>query len=228
MYDAEGKMCVLTQDRKVSSVMAEVAQSYELRILISVVRFAKSTKNKLFKITVWQHDGFTVYIERNSEKVRQEIEKMVQQELKRLNIFTKLEFKEKYNDKNEIVPTQIEGRRKVNGKYKEGGNKGSAKKKKERREEKGRNKKSSPFVSHYINSTEKILGEVEKPSPNLVDFIKLNINENQDKKAAIGEIVPTFAAEENVSPIETGYRMSPSKGSEIDGRVDTADLGLTA
>jgi len=146
MYDAEGKFCELIPKRKTASVMAEVAQSYELRILISVIRLAKNKENKLFKVTVWQHDGFSMYIERNHEQVYEEIQQEVQKELINLEIQTKLEFKK--NDKQEIDFTNIEKKRRKITRYKK----------------KRRNKKYTPFLSRYNNITERKLNKNQKPS----------------------------------------------------------------
>ncbi len=120
MYDAEEKWLPLTTDRKISSIMAEVAQSYELRILISVIRLANQTGNKLFKVTVWQHDGFSMYIERNFENVYEKIQETIKKELKGMRIQTKMEFKR--NDKEGIEGSKIEKRKKV-GRHKKKGKK---------------------------------------------------------------------------------------------------------
>ena len=208
MEDAEGKFCKLTNGRKVSSVMAEVAQSYELRILITVIRLAKKNGNKLFKVTVWQHDGFSMYIERNSEKVCEMIQETVRKELGGLEIQTKLEFKR--NNKEGIDGSKIE------------------KKKARRYKKKGRNRKGSPFVSHYNNITERNIMQKEKPSPNIDALIQVDINKSEEKA---GNEIPSSLELSHGNPMAYSPIMKhvdDSKGLITERRVDTAEWKLTA
>ena len=50
------------------SIMAQVAQSYELKLLLPVLNLAESTND--FKILLWQHDGFSVKFSDRSKKPR--------------------------------------------------------------------------------------------------------------------------------------------------------------
>jgi len=207
MYDAEEKWLPLTTERKISSIMAEVAQSYELRILISVIRLANQTGNKLFKVTVWQHDGFSMYIERNFENVYEKIQETIKKELKGLGIQTKLEFKR--NDKEGIEGSKIEKRKKV-GRYKR----------------KGKNRKGSPFVSHYYNSTERNLIQKEKPSPNMESLIQLDINKSEEDT---GNEIPSNSSRASAKTSHpTVKHADDSRGQITESRVDTADWRLTA
>ena len=215
MVDAEGNFCRLTKERKVSSVMAEVAQSYELRILISVIRLATRTGNKFFKITVWQHDGFSMYIERSHKKVYKLIKNAVEKELKLLEIETELEINE--NKKEEIDPSKIEKRKKT----------GRCKKKRNRRK-KIRNIKGSPFVSHHNNITEKNLDHEEKPSQNSDNLIQQDIVQSKNTDSVVMEIFTEKITKEPATQSETPHHTSDSRGLGTDGRVDTADLRLTA
>lgn len=208
MEDAEGKFCKITKDRKVSSVMAEVAQSYELRILISVIRFAKETGNKYFKVTVWQHDGFSMYIERNHEEVYKKIQTVVQGELEKLKIQTQLECK--INDKNKIEISKIEKRRR------------------RKHKKKGRNKKYPPFVSRYCNITERNLMQNEKPSLTIEGLIQLDINGSED---LMGNEIPSsveLCHANSMAHCPPMKHLDDSKGLMTERRVDTADLRLTA
>lgn len=211
MHDAEDKWLALTTDRKISSVMAEVAQSYELRILISVIRLAKQTGNKLFKVTVWQHDGFSMYIERNSEKVCEMIQEKVRKELGGLGIETKLEFKR--NNKEGMDGLKIEKRRKAR-----------------RYKKKVRNRKGSPFVSHYNNITEKNIMQKEKPSLRVDGLIQLDIKKPEDK--AGNEIKVPFSLElfhsNSMACCQIIKQPDDSEGLIIERRVDTAEWRLTA
>jgi len=210
MEDAEGKFCELTKGRKVSSVMAEVAQSYELRILISVIRLAKQTDNKLFKITVWQHDGFSMYIERNPNAVYKKIQETVQKELKDLEIETELEIDQ--NKKEDIVPSNIEKR-----------------KKKDRKRNKRKIKnKFTPFASRFKYITEKNTGRGEKPSPQPLDLIKLDIAESEDANSLLIKIAANSMTKEAVAQSDSLLHTGYSKGFGIDGRVNAAELRLTA
>ena len=209
MYDAEEKWLPVTTERKISSIMAEVAQSYELRILISVIRLAKQTGNKLFKVTVWQHDGFSMYIERDSEKVRKMIQETVRKELNGLGIQTKLEFKR--NEKKGKNGLSIEKRKKTR-----------------RYKKRRRNKKCSPFVSHYNNITEKNLGHEEKPSQNSGNLIQQDIVQSKNTDSVVMAIITDNITKEPATQSETPHHTSDSRGLGTDGRVDTADLRLTA
>jgi hypothetical protein len=209
MYDAEEKWLPVTTERKISSIMAEVAQLYELRILISVIRLAKQTGNKLFKVTVWQHDGFSMYIERNSEKVREMIQETVREALNGLGIQTKLEFKR--NEKKGKNGLSIEKRKKT-GRFKK----------------KGRNKKGSPFVSHYNNITERNISQREKPSPNMDGLIQLDMKKPNEKA---GNDIPSnleLSHSNSMAYCSSIKHRDDSRGLKIERRVGTAEWRLTA
>lgn len=76
---------------KMKSILAQLAQSYELALLYPVLQLAKETKR--FQIVLWQHDGFSVHITKKSdqERIIRLMKRAVQYQARKLGIITELE-----------------------------------------------------------------------------------------------------------------------------------------
>lgn len=78
------------------SILACIAQSYELALLLPVVRLAASQQFEAhgFTLTTWLHDGFTFasHRERDAEDWKEKLAEVVAQEASSLGICTELEF----------------------------------------------------------------------------------------------------------------------------------------
>lgn len=92
--DIYGRWIAVDPKKKVSrrSVMSQLAQAVELKLLMPVLDIAESATEE-FVITLWQHDGFSVAFRNNSKKERwhNRIISAVENEAKSLGIPTRLE-----------------------------------------------------------------------------------------------------------------------------------------
>jgi hypothetical protein len=66
-YDVFGNWINVTEHTNAPSIAAQVAQSYELKLLYPVIQLARTTSD--FTIMYWLHDGFYIYVG-NKEKVQ--------------------------------------------------------------------------------------------------------------------------------------------------------------
>lgn len=78
------------------SILACIAQSYELTLLLPVIRLAAAQQFEShgFTLTTWLHDGFTfaAHRERDVEGWKERLSEVVAEEASRLGIHTALEF----------------------------------------------------------------------------------------------------------------------------------------
>jgi hypothetical protein len=78
------------------SILASIAQSYELLLLFPVIEAAIECKDSKrgFAITTWLHDGFTFVSRKkeDEEPLKKKLKKMVSEEANRLGIHTELDF----------------------------------------------------------------------------------------------------------------------------------------
>ena len=92
-YEKEGYAYAYDNSR---SILACIAQSYELALLMPVVRLAASQQFEAhgFTLTTWLHDGFTfdAHRERDVESWKGRLAEVVAEEASRLGIQTELEF----------------------------------------------------------------------------------------------------------------------------------------
>ncbi len=88
VYDAFGNH-ISTSDYNTRSILAQQAQSYELRLLWPAIELAMSTKD--FMITAFMHDGCAFDFTRRSDSWIDRITSAVQEEADLLNIPTELE-----------------------------------------------------------------------------------------------------------------------------------------
>lgn len=77
---------------KSTQILAQVAQAAELKLIYPVVQLAKQTEE--FKITLWQHDGFSVHFTRREERWKREMARVVSEQAERMGIVTGLEWKD--------------------------------------------------------------------------------------------------------------------------------------
>lgn len=93
-YDCYGRFIAIDRSRNVSerSVLAQVAQALELKLLIPVIDYATSSPD--FTITLWQHDGFCVSMsrKRDTEKIMKDIANIVSEVAKSLGVITNVEW----------------------------------------------------------------------------------------------------------------------------------------
>jgi hypothetical protein len=87
-----GKWCAVSGSRKPREVMAEVAQAWEMKLLMPVFKMAKTTKD--FQVTVYQFDGVTVQFTRRAEQWKRRIRAEIEQEAEKEGIKTGWEWKE--------------------------------------------------------------------------------------------------------------------------------------
>lgn len=79
-----------TDDYTVESILSQLAQAVELKLLMPALHLAAANKTH-FTITLWQHDGFSVSLEDNKDYWIRRIQKVVKNEASRLGINTYLE-----------------------------------------------------------------------------------------------------------------------------------------
>jgi hypothetical protein len=74
------------------SVLAQLAQAYELALLYPALELAK--KDKRFQIVLWQHDGFSVHWlkKEDIENLKHNLKYVVEDKAEQLGIITKLEI----------------------------------------------------------------------------------------------------------------------------------------
>ena len=92
MKDAFGDLIKLSADRKVNSIMAQVAQSYEMFVLKPVFDYCKSVKNGEVAVMLYLHDGFYIYIRQNEKTHKAAIKDIVDKELRELNVISNLKW----------------------------------------------------------------------------------------------------------------------------------------
>lgn len=92
-YDKEGYDYAYDNSR---SILACIAQSYELALLLPVIRLAATQQFEAhgFTLTTWLHDGFTfvAHRERDEADWKKKLAGVVAEEASRLGIHTELEF----------------------------------------------------------------------------------------------------------------------------------------
>jgi hypothetical protein len=87
-----GKWCAVDSTRDAASVMADIAQAWELKLIAPAFRLAKETDD--FTIALYQFDGFSVHFTRRAEAWKKRLTECVNEEAKRWNIATSLEWDE--------------------------------------------------------------------------------------------------------------------------------------
>lgn len=94
-YEREGYAYTFDNSR---SILSCIAQSYELALLLPVVKLAASQQFEVhgFTLTTWLHDGFTfdTHRERDVGRWKQKLAEVVAEEAASLGIHTDLEFSE--------------------------------------------------------------------------------------------------------------------------------------
>lgn len=88
--DAFGRLIPITKDRKITSVLAIVAQSVELYIIIPAFEYAIANRDKM-TIQLFQHDGFSVRYTKYSKKLERGLIEAVNGRARELGIATRLE-----------------------------------------------------------------------------------------------------------------------------------------
>ncbi|MEI6492601.1 MAG: hypothetical protein WCO94_08640 [Verrucomicrobiota bacterium] len=73
-------------------ILAQIAQAAELKLIYPVVQLAKQTEE--FKITLWQHDGFSVHFTRREERWKRKLARVVSEQAEKMGIVTGLEWKD--------------------------------------------------------------------------------------------------------------------------------------
>ncbi len=69
MKDCFGRWLTRKKEMSCRSILAQVSQAMELLLLSGVVELAIQEKDtQSFKITLWQHDGFTIQFRRQTQK----------------------------------------------------------------------------------------------------------------------------------------------------------------
>lgn len=76
---------------KPPQILAQIAQAAELKLIYPVVQLARQTEE--FKITLWQHDGFSVHFVRREERWKRRLSNVVSEQAERMEIVTGLEWK---------------------------------------------------------------------------------------------------------------------------------------
>lgn len=80
---------LLTSDYSVESILSQAAQAIELKVLMPVFHLAADNESYI-TITLWMHDGFSISINDNEEYWISKIQKVVQDEIDRLGIVSRL------------------------------------------------------------------------------------------------------------------------------------------
>lgn len=88
--DAFGRSIPITNYRKITSVLAIVAQSVELHIIIPAFEYAIANRDKM-TIQLFQHDGFSVRYIKYSKKLERGLIEAVDGRARELGIATRLE-----------------------------------------------------------------------------------------------------------------------------------------
>lgn len=93
-YDVWGRFVEIVPGRWAGSVGAEVIQSYEMQIISTIFDIANQSDKYHFQIVCFQHDGATLSIfeKKQEEYIKKALSKAVEDEAKKYNILTKLEF----------------------------------------------------------------------------------------------------------------------------------------
>lgn len=88
-FTAQGKF-LSTKDYSIRSIAAQVMQSYEISLLKPVIDLANTTDE--FKVTLWQHDGFSIYYRQEHRKMLWEsrIIAVVNKKIKEYGFITRL------------------------------------------------------------------------------------------------------------------------------------------
>jgi len=87
---AYGRWLRITGEREPRDIMAEVAQSWEMKLIYPAFDLARKTSD--FTITLFQHDGISVQFTRRSEQWKRRIEESINENANRLNFMTWLEW----------------------------------------------------------------------------------------------------------------------------------------
>jgi hypothetical protein len=86
------KWCPVNKERQARSIMAEIAQAWELRLIYPAFALAETTRD--FTIVLYQFDGLTIHFTRRADMWKRRITETVNEEIRNWGIQTTLEWKE--------------------------------------------------------------------------------------------------------------------------------------
>jgi len=101
--DCFGRFIPCKDNKDKRSVLSQLAQSYELKLIFPAVKYALGQQHR-FRIALWQHDGFSVVVfdKTRIRNIQSTIEYLVKCEASELGIPTKLETT--FNDDQKPLP----------------------------------------------------------------------------------------------------------------------------
>ena len=85
-----GKWLKVNEEVHPRDILAQVAQSWEMKLIFPAFELADKTED--FKIMIFQHDGFSVHFTRRPEDWRKRIQGAVENQARQLGIPTSLEW----------------------------------------------------------------------------------------------------------------------------------------
>jgi hypothetical protein len=104
---AEGPDVPKEKQVDAASVLSQLAQATEMRLLAPVIRCASEERGNArgWALTLWKHDGFNWVSHKSADQVRwgQRLQDMVQVQAQQCNVLTRLELDRPYKEGSEYV-----------------------------------------------------------------------------------------------------------------------------